>query len=49
MQLRLEVYNVFNQHSFRDAVRLLTSPAFGQYTASDQSQRILQLGAVLRF
>jgi hypothetical protein len=49
MQLRLEVYNVFNHHSFRDAVRILTSPAFGQYTASDQSQRFLQLGAVLRF
>ena len=49
LQLRCEMYNVFNHHSFRDTVRVITSPAFGQYTTPDQSQRILQLGAVIRF
>jgi hypothetical protein len=49
LELRLEAYNVFNHHSFRDAVRLLTSPAFGQYTSPEQLQRFLQLGARLEF
>jgi outer membrane receptor protein involved in Fe transport len=49
LQLRCEMYNVFNQHSFQDVTRVITSPSFGQYTTSAQSQRQLQLGAVLRF
>jgi hypothetical protein len=49
LQLRAEAYNVFNLHSFRDVNRNISNPGFGQYTTPYQSQRILQLGAVLRF
>ncbi len=48
-QLRCEMYNVFNNHSFQDVVRTLTSPTFGQYTDTYSSSRIFQLGAVIKF
>ncbi|HYP14098.1 MAG TPA: hypothetical protein VEQ63_09255, partial [Bryobacteraceae bacterium] len=51
LQLRLEVYNVFNNKTFQDVNKNITSPAFGQYTTTvvTQPQRYLQLGAVLEF
>jgi len=49
LQLRCEVYNLFNHHSFQDVNRNISNPAFGQYTSPAQSQRYLQLGAVVRF
>lgn len=49
LQLRGELYNAFNHHSFRDVNLNISNPAFGTYTSSDQSQRIVQVGAVLRF
>jgi hypothetical protein len=51
VQLRLEVYNVFNNKTFQDVSKALTSPNFGHYTTTvvTQPQRYLQLGAVLRF
>src|SRR5262249_49595243 len=49
LQLRLEMYNVFNSHSFQDVNRTLTSPGFGQYTTDGQGSRFLQLGARVVF
>lgn len=49
LQLRLEMYNVFNAHSFQDVNRTLTSPGFGQYISISQGSRSLQLGARLVF
>jgi hypothetical protein len=49
LQLRGEFYNLFNHHSFQDVTPVITSPAFGTYTSPAQSQRIVQLGAVLAF
>jgi hypothetical protein len=49
LQLRCEIYNVFNLHSFRDVNRNIANPGFGQYTTPYQGQRFLQIGAVLRF
>lgn len=49
LKLRCEMYNVFNHHSFRDVSRNISNTAFGQYTTPEQSQRFLQLGAVLQF
>jgi hypothetical protein len=49
VQVRAEMYNVFNHHSFRDVNVNISNPGFGSYTSADQSQRIMQMGAVLRF
>jgi carboxypeptidase family protein len=49
VQLRCELYNIFNNHSFQDVNRNISNPGFGQYTTPAQSQRVLQLGAVVRF
>ena len=49
LQLRCEIYNVFNHHSFQDVNRNISNPAFGQYTTPAQGQRFLQLAAVVRF
>ncbi|MBL8216672.1 MAG: TonB-dependent receptor [Bryobacterales bacterium] len=49
LQLRCEIYNVFNHHAFQDVNRNISNPAFGQYTTVAQSQRIFQLAGVLRF
>ncbi len=49
LQLRGEFYNLFNHHSFQDVVVTLTNPGFGQYTTPGQSQRTVQLGALVRF
>jgi hypothetical protein len=48
-QLRCEMYNIFNNHSFQDVNRTLTGSTFGQYTDTANNQRLLQLGAVIRF
>jgi hypothetical protein len=47
LQLRAEFYNVFNNTSFQDVSRIISSPAFGQYTTVGQNARVIQLG--LRF
>lgn len=44
-QIRAELYNVFNNTSFQEVSRTITSPDFGQYTAVGQDARIIQLGA----
>jgi hypothetical protein len=49
MQIRCEIYNLFNFHSFQDVNRNVSNPAFGQYTTAPQSQRYFQVAAVLRF
>ena len=49
LQLRCEVYNLLNHHSFQDVNRNISNPGFGQYTSPAQGQRTLQLGAVVRF
>ena len=49
MQIRCEMYNVFNFHAFQDVNRNISNPAFGQYTTPSQSQRSFQLAAVLQF
>ncbi|MBL8226911.1 MAG: TonB-dependent receptor [Bryobacterales bacterium] len=49
LKLRCEMYNIFNHHSFRDVNRNIANTAFGQYTTPEQSQRLIQLGAVLQF
>jgi len=49
LQMRLEMYNVFNAHSFQDVNRTLTSPGFGQYPTVSQGSRYLQLGARMVF
>jgi len=49
LQLRCEIYNVFNHHSFQTVNRNITNTGFGQYTTPAQNQRALQLGAVVRF
>ena len=49
VQVRCEIYNVFNHHAFRDVNRNISNPGFGQYTTPSQSQRYMQVGALLRF
>jgi hypothetical protein len=49
VQLRCEIYNLFNFHSFQDVNRNISSAAFGQYNTAPQSQRYFQVAAVLRF
>ncbi len=49
LQLRCEIYNVFNHHAFQDVNRNVSNPAFGQYTTVAQGQRMFQLAGVLRF
>jgi hypothetical protein len=49
LQMRCEIYNVFNHHAFQDSNRNISNPAFGQYTTLAQTQRIFQLAGVLRF
>ncbi|MFB3826299.1 MAG: carboxypeptidase regulatory-like domain-containing protein [Bryobacteraceae bacterium] len=49
LQIRCEMYNVFNFHSFQDVNRNISNPAFGQYTTPSLVQREFQLGAVLSF
>ncbi len=49
LQLRCEMYNVFNQHSFLTVDRNISSPSFGQYNSLAQSQRVFQLGAAVQF
>jgi hypothetical protein len=49
VQVRCEIYNVFNHHAFRDVNRNISNPGFGQYTTPSQSQRIMQAGALVRF
>jgi hypothetical protein len=49
LQLRCEMYNVFNGHAFQDVNRNITSPAFGQYTTVSTNARSMQLGARIVF
>ncbi|MDP2997355.1 MAG: carboxypeptidase regulatory-like domain-containing protein [Bryobacterales bacterium] len=49
VQVRCEIYNVFNHHAFRDVNRNISNPGFGQYTTPSQSQRFMQVGALVRF
>jgi hypothetical protein len=48
-QIRCEIYNVFNNTSFYNVNRNITNPAFGQYTATGQSARFMQMAARLLF
>lgn len=49
LQLRCEIYNVFNHHAFQDVIRVITNPAFGQYISLAQGPRAFQMAAVVRF
>ncbi|HUQ91960.1 MAG TPA: TonB-dependent receptor [Bryobacteraceae bacterium] len=49
LKLRCEIYNVFNQHSFSNVDRNISSTTFGQYITLAQFQRTLQLGAVMQW
>jgi Carboxypeptidase regulatory-like domain len=49
LELRSEFYNIFNNHSFQDVQRSISSAAFGQYTTVSQNARTIQLGARLEF
>jgi hypothetical protein len=49
LQLRCEIYNVFNHHSFQDVNRNISNPAFGQYTTPAQGQRVFHMAAAVRF
>ena len=44
MQIRAEFYNIFNNTSFGGAQLNISQPAFGQYTATQNSQRYVQVG-----
>jgi hypothetical protein len=44
-QIRAEFYNVFNNVSFQDVDRTITSPTFGQYQTVGQNSRFIQLAA----
>src|SRR5581483_10395368 len=48
-EIRSEFYNIFNNHSFQDVNRNITSAAFGQYTTVSQDARKIQLGAKVVF
>ncbi|MEP6960789.1 MAG: carboxypeptidase regulatory-like domain-containing protein [Acidobacteriota bacterium] len=49
LQLRCELYNVFNNTAFQDVNRNITNTNFGQYTTVAQDARIIQLGARIVF
>ena len=44
-QIRAEMYNAFNNTSFQEVDRTITSPTFGQYQVVGQPARNFQLGA----
>ena len=49
LELRFEVYNLFNTTSFRNPVNDLGSSNFGAITATRGGPRLVQLGAKVRF
>jgi hypothetical protein len=49
LELRAEFYNIFNNHSFQDVQRSISSAAFGQYTTTSQNARTMQLGVRLEW
>jgi hypothetical protein len=49
LELRCEFYNIFNNHSFQDVQRSISSAAFGQYTDTSQNARVIQLGVRLQW
>ena len=49
LQFRTELYNVFNNTSFQDVNRNITSAAFGQYTTVAQNARLIQMALRLVF
>jgi hypothetical protein len=49
LQLRGEIYNIFNNTSFQDVTRIITSSTFGQYSTVTHDSRNIQLGIRLIF
>jgi hypothetical protein len=49
VQFRAEFYNMFNNTSFQEADRTLTSGTFGQYQVVGQNARFIQMGLRLVF
>ncbi|MGE0040808.1 MAG: TonB-dependent receptor [Vicinamibacterales bacterium] len=49
LQVRLEVFNVFNTTNFTLPVASLSSGAFGRYVSNATAPRIVQIGARLQF
>jgi outer membrane receptor protein involved in Fe transport len=49
VQIRAEMYNVFNNTAFQDVDLNITSPTFGQYIGTTGDSRYLQLGARFMF
>jgi hypothetical protein len=49
LQFRTELYNVFNNTSFQDVNRNISSAAFGQYTTVAQNARFIQMALRLVF
>ena len=48
-QIRSEFYNTFNNTSFQEVDRTITSPTFGQYQVVGQAARFIQLGGRFTF
>jgi hypothetical protein len=48
-QIQAQFYNIFNNTSFQDVSRVITSTDFGQYTGVGQDARIIQLGVRFEF
>jgi hypothetical protein len=49
LQVKLEVFNLFNTLNFTFPVATLSSAAFGRYVSNATAPRILQLGVRLLF
>jgi hypothetical protein len=49
LQLRAEIYNVFNTPVFQDVGRNITQSTFGQYSTTAFSSRWIQVGARVEF
>ncbi len=49
VQIRAEMYNVFNNTAFQDVDLTISSPTFGQYIGTTGDSRYFQLGARLMF
>jgi hypothetical protein len=45
LELRGEIYNVFNNTAFQEVNRNITNTNFGQYTSVSQDARLMQVGA----
>jgi hypothetical protein len=49
LQIRCEMYNIFNNHAFQDVNRNISNAAFGQYTTVATNARNMQVGARVIF